>query len=384
MSGAMVLERPVRMVSDKTRGGIVIAAGGTGGHLTPAAALADELFARGYVVTLMSDARSAALAADLFASHRRFVLPGKGVAGRNLARAASGVFSLGAAAWRARALMARDIPAAVIGFGSYPSVGPVLATRLFGRRPKVVLHEQNAVLGGANRMLARFADVVALSQSPTARVPAGTRTVVTGNPVRAAIAARAGAQYVQPSNEMRLLVIGGSLGARVLSDVVPAALASLPEPMRRRLRVTQQCRAEDLARVRAAYDAAGIAADLGSYFSDVDRLLAESHLVVARSGASTVAELGVIGRPAILVPLPGAVDGDQRRNAEVFAAGGGGWMFAQSDFSPAALASRLVSLFDHPALLANAAVQASALGRADAAAALADVVERAIGLERGA
>jgi UDP-N-acetylglucosamine--N-acetylmuramyl-(pentapeptide) pyrophosphoryl-undecaprenol N-acetylglucosamine transferase len=378
MSAAATLSRPGYGAAAGRRDDIVIAAGGTGGHLTPAAALADELADRGRHVVLMSDARSAELAASLFAAHERFVLPGQGVAGRNVFRAAKGVASLSRAALQARALMARDAPAAVVGFGGYPSVGPVLATRLLRRRPRVILHEQNAVLGGANRTLARFADVIALSNANTARLPSGARTALTGNPVRPAIIARAGVKYEMPGETVHVLVLGGSQGARVLSDVIPAALARLPEGHRARLRVMQQCRPEDLARVRAVYDAAGISAELAPFFSDVADLLAASHLVVARSGASTVAELGVIGRPAILVPLPGAVDGDQRMNAEAFVAGGAGWMFPQSAFSAAMLTTHMTELLDDPARLAAAAARASRLGHADAASALADLVEQTI------
>ena len=359
-------------------GEIVIAAGGTGGHLTPAAALADELARRGRSIVLMSDARSAALAAELFVAHQRVVLPGQGVAGRNLFQAARGITSLAAATLRARDLMAGRTPDAVIGFGSYPSVGPVLAARLWRRRPRVVLHEQNAVLGGANRMLARFADVVALSHADTARVPRSARTVLTGNPVRPAIIELAQASYLAPGETIQILVLGGSQGARVLSDVVPPALALLPDAVRSRLRITQQCRPEDLARVGEAYRAASITADLGVFFPDVARRLADAQLVIARAGASTVAELGVIGRPAILVPLPGAVDNDQRMNAEAFVAGGGGWMFAQAAFNPPALSACVTRLFDDSTHLAVAAARASLLGHADAASALADVVEAAI------
>ncbi len=377
MSAAAALSHTHSVIIDRD-GDIVIAAGGTGGHLTPAAALADELADRGRRVTLMSDARSASLAAELFAAHERFVLPGQGVAGRNVLRAAKGVASLARAAIRARGLMTQRPPAAVVGFGSYPSVGPVLATRLMRQRPRVILHEQNAVLGGANRTLARFADVIALSQATTARIPAGCRTVLTGNPVRPAILARARSPYDAPVERIKLLVLGGSQGARVLSDVIPAALASLPQAVRDRIHIVQQCRSEDLACVREVYATTGISAELNSFFSNVADLLADAHLVIARSGASTVAELGVIGRPAILVPLPGAVDGDQRMNAESFVAGGAGWMIPQDAFTPPALAARIGELLNDPARLSMAAARASSIGHADAASALADLVEQTI------
>jgi UDP-N-acetylglucosamine--N-acetylmuramyl-(pentapeptide) pyrophosphoryl-undecaprenol N-acetylglucosamine transferase len=360
---------------------IVIAAGGTGGHLTPAAALADELFNRGHAITLMHDARTAALAEKLFSRHARIVLPGKGVAGRNVFRAASGVLTLAAAALRARRLFGEMMPAAVIGFGGYPSVGPVIATRLLGQRPRVILHEQNAVLGGANRVLARIADAVALSHDETARVPSGTRASITGNPVRAGIGAVANALFDPPGTEIRLLVLGGSQGARIFSDVIPAAIAALPDAIRTKIRMTQQCRPEDLARVRAAYEACGMAADLAAFIPDVAEKLVAAHLVIARSGASTVAELGVVGRPAILVPLPGAVDGDQMLNARAFADGGGGWLIPQDDFSAQTLTKQLRDILEEPAFLAEIAAGASKLGYADAASRLADLVEKTIALE---
>jgi UDP-N-acetylglucosamine--N-acetylmuramyl-(pentapeptide) pyrophosphoryl-undecaprenol N-acetylglucosamine transferase len=360
---------------------IVIAAGGTGGHLTPAAALADELFSRGHAVTLMHDARTESLAEKLFSRHARIVLPGKGVAGRNVFRAASGVLTLAAAALRARRLFGDIMPAALIGFGGYPSVGPVLAALLFRQRPRVILHEQNAILGGANRVLARLADAIALSHPDTARVPSGTRASLTGNPVRGAIAALANAPFDPPGPEIRLLVLGGSQGARIFSDVIPAAIAALPEPMRTKIRIMQQCRPEDLARVRAAYEACGVAADLAAFFPDVAEKLVAAHLVIARSGASTVAELGVVGRPAILVPLPGAVDGDQMLNARAFADGGGGWLMPQDDFSAQTLAKQLRDILEEPAFLAEIAAGASKLGHADAASRLADLVEKVISRE---
>jgi UDP-N-acetylglucosamine--N-acetylmuramyl-(pentapeptide) pyrophosphoryl-undecaprenol N-acetylglucosamine transferase len=257
----------------------------------------------------------------------------------------------------------------------------VLGARLMLRRPRVVLHEQNAVLGRANRMLSRRADILALSHAETARVPESARTVLTGNPVRPAIMALAGAGYEPPSGQIRLLVLGGSLGALVFSDVVPPALAQLPVPLRARLTVVQQCRAEDLERVRAAYDSAGISAELASFFPDVAALLAASHLVIARAGASTVAELAVAGRPAVLVPLPGAIDDHQSANAR--ALGDGAWVIRQPDFTPDALATLLGGLLGDREALANAASTAAANGHAEAASALADLVESYIPKESG-
>jgi len=349
---------------------IVIAAGGTGGHFFPAEALAAELVRRGRRIALITDARSGGLTSAVFEGRERFVIAGAGIVGRGAARAAAAAIALAAGTMQARRILARLDAAAVVGFGGYPCVAPVLAARLLRRRPRIVLHEQNAVLGRANRLLARHADLLALSYAETTGVPETARTELTGNPVRPSIVAR---PYSVPTADapLRLLVLGGSLGARVLSDVVPAALAMLPADLRARLRVVQQCRREDLARVQEAYAGAGIAAELAAFFDDVPERLAAAQLVIARAGASTVAELAVVGRPAILVPLPGAIDDHQSANARALAA----WTMAQSEFSPAALAARIERLSDDPTALATAAEAAAAQGRPDAAVRLADAIE---------
>jgi len=354
---------------------VVLAAGGTGGHFFPAEALAGELARRGLRVALITDARSGGLASPVFAGRECFIISGSGIAGRGLLRAARSAAALAAGTWQARAILARLRPSAIVGFGGYPSVAPVLASRTLRARPAVVLHEQNGVLGRANRMLARHADVLATSLAETTRVPPGIRTQLTGNPVRPAIVA---SPYAPPRDAIRLLVLGGSLGARVFSDVVPPALALLPASLRSRLVVTQQCRAEDIERVRAAHAGSGVAATLAPFFPNVADLLAAAHLVIARAGASTVAELAVVGRPALLVPLPGAIDDHQSANAAALAQAGGAWVIAQPDATPAALASRLCALLADEAALPRAAAAAAAQGRPDAAARLADLVETAI------
>lgn len=353
---------------------IVIAAGGTGGHFFPAEALASELLARGRRVALMTDTRSAGLQSPVFAGLENFVISGGGIAGRGPLRAAKATLSLAAGVFQARRILARIHAASVVGFGGYPCVAPVLATRLMRHRPTVILHEQNAVLGRANRFLSGHADRLALSFAATERVPK-VATVVTGNPVRPAIAALASVPYVPPAETARLLVLGGSLGARVFSDVVPTALASLPDELLSRLSVVQQCRPEDLGRVRAAYDLAGIDAELSAFFPDVAEKLASAHLVIARAGASTVAELMIAGRPAILVPLPGAIDDHQSANARALVEARGASMIAQTDFSPNALRDRLAALLASPDMLAHAAHAARGIARPDATARLADLVE---------
>lgn len=354
---------------------IVIAAGGTGGHFFPAEALAAELVARGHRVVLMTDARSGALKSQVFAGREQYVIRGAGIAGRGAWRGVKAVGAMGAGVIQARGILSRLGAGCVVGFGGYPSVAPILAARTLRRRPAIILQEQNAVLGRANRFLARRADVLALGFENTQRVPAGVKTVVSGNPVRPAIAGLAQTSYVAASDRMRLLVLGGSLGARVFSDVVPAALAALPEAIRSRITVVQQVRAEDMERVRSAYAASGIVAELSPFFGDVASRLVAAHLVIARSGASTVAELAVVGRPAILVPLPGAIDDHQSANARALEQAGGAWVMPQSAFTPEALAARLGELLADPIGLVAHAVAARTHARPDAASRLADLVE---------
>jgi UDP-N-acetylglucosamine--N-acetylmuramyl-(pentapeptide) pyrophosphoryl-undecaprenol N-acetylglucosamine transferase len=354
---------------------IVIAAGGTGGHFFPAEALATELITRGQRVALMTDVRSGGLQSPVFAGLEKFVISGAGIAGRGVIRAGKAVVALAGGVLQARQILVRCNAAAVVGFGGYPCVAPVLAARLMRHRPSVILHEQNAVLGRANRFLARHVDLLALSVAATERVPETAATVVTGNPVRPAIAALAELPYVPPTDRLHLLVLGGSLGARVFSDIVPPALAALPGDLRSRLSVVQQCRTEDIGRVRAAFASAGIAAELAAFFPDVAAKLASAHVVIARAGASTVAELEVAGRPAILVPLPGAIDDHQAANARALAEARGASVIAQRDFSPTALCESLTALLAAPAMLAHAALAARSIARADATTRLADLVQ---------
>lgn len=365
---------------------IVIAAGGTGGHFFPAEALAAKLARRGRRVVLMTDARSAGLESPTFQDRERFVLRGAGVSGRGVGRAIGGLYELAAGTLQARHAFQGLNAAVVVGFGGYPAIAPVLGSRRLGWKPRVVLHEQNAVLGRANRLLARFADTLALSHQVTHKVPAGVKTALVGTPVRPAVAELAGTPYAapEPEGDFRLLVLGGSQGARVFSQVVPAALAALPEALRARLRVVQQCRPEDLEAVRATYARAGIAAELASFFSDVAARMAAAHLVLSRAGASSVAELAVIGRPAVLVPLPGAIDDHQSANARTLEAAGGAYVIAQPNFTAPALTGQLAELLADPSGLPEAAQAAAARGIADAAARLADLVEQTVAQELAA
>lgn len=361
---------------------IVIAAGGTGGHLFPAEALAAELVARGERIALMTDARSAAYESPAFGNAERFVLKGSGLAGRGAKAAARGTLALAAGTLEARGILKRLDAAAVIGFGGYPSVPPIIAARTLprARRPATALHEQNAVLGRANRLLARGADLLALSVQDTGKVPSEAKVEIVGNPVRPALAALAGQGYALPAEDgaIRLLVLGGSLGARVFADVVPEAVAALPEALRGRLVVTQQTRAEDLPRVESAYRGAGVPADLSPFFGNIATRLAMAHLVIARAGASTVAELACAGRPSILVPLPTAIDDHQTANARSLASVGAAWLMPQPAFTAEALARHLEAVLSNPPVLARAAAAAGREAHPEAARRLADLVQSLI------
>jgi UDP-N-acetylglucosamine--N-acetylmuramyl-(pentapeptide) pyrophosphoryl-undecaprenol N-acetylglucosamine transferase len=355
---------------------IALLAGGTGGHLFPAMALAQELHRRGHAIHLMTDERVADYGRD-FPAEATHIVPSATPSIRNPVRLAAAAARLGWGTTVAWDMVGRIRPAAMVGFGGYPTVPPFLAGRLRGV-PGVV-HDANAVLGRANRLLARYANVLALGFDKTARAaPFAGKTVVTGNPVRDRVRAVAGAPY--PSLDagalIRLLVTGGSQGARVFGDLLPPAIALLPEELRARLRLAQQCRPEDLERVGEAYRQARVEVDLQSFFPDLPERMAGSHLVVSRSGASTVTELCVIGRPAILIPLPGAIDADQKNNALVLERAGGGWIAEQAGLTPEVLAAQLQALFGAPERLSRAAAAARSLGRPDAVALLADLAEK--------
>ena len=363
-------------MSGNVQGPVVIAAGGTGGHLFPGQALAQELVRRGRSIVLMTDDRvkrfdSLFPGADIYAVHSA-TPSGKGIAG--LVRAAPVLISGVAQSF---GILGRVKPSVVIGFGGYPTLPPLAAALL--RRIPTCVHEQNAVLGRVNRLVAPYVHAIA-STFPSPRYLRDAdkgKLVTTGNPVRDAVMEQADVPYdtLTADARIRLLVFGGSQGARVMADIVPGALARLPEAFRARLDVVQQCRPEDMERVDNAYRDAGISAELQNFFDDMPARIAAAHLVIGRSGASTVAELGIIGRPSILVPLPHSLDNDQKANAEVLAGEGAAWMIEQRDFTEEELAHRLAGLFGHPETLNGAAVAAKATGQPQAVRKLADLVE---------
>ncbi len=354
---------------------IMLAAGGTGGHLFPAFALAEELGRRGYAVELVTDMRGDRYGTG-FPARAVHKIHSATVTGRSPVALARTGIALARGVREAFALFGRSRPAVVVGFGGYPSFPPLVAARMRG--VPAILHEQNAVLGRANRMLAKRVDLIATSFAKVGLVDQEIAAKIrfTGNPVRQAVLDSAGRPYWSPmvGDRFKLLVFGGSQGARYFSDAVPPALAMLPPEIRARMVVVQQAREEDIERTRSAYADAGIEADIATFFRDLPRIVADSHLVVARAGASSVAELAVIGRPSILVPLPHALDNDQLRNATTLAESGGAWCIEQKDLSPERLAAEIARLVGAPGELANAAAAAKAQGRPDAVAQLADLV----------
>ncbi|MDQ3143428.1 MAG: undecaprenyldiphospho-muramoylpentapeptide beta-N-acetylglucosaminyltransferase, partial [Pseudomonadota bacterium] len=358
---------------------ITLAAGGTGGHLVPAHALAAELAARGHGVMLVTDDRGAKYP-GLFKDVPVHILPA--------GRLGGGLFGMIKAARsvlrgrrQARALYSKFKPDAVVGFGGYPAFPALLAAS--SAKVPTILHEQNAVLGRVNRWLAGEAEAIATSFAEVERLKPDHRAkaVLVGNPVREAIV-RLGELPFPPFDDtapLKILVTGGSQGASVLGRVVPEGLGLLPASLRLRLQVVQQCRADDIEAVRARYAALTIPAELSTYIEDMPTEVGEAHLVIARAGASTLAELTAAGRPAILVPLPIATDDHQTVNARELVKAGGARVIAQPDFTPEALASQISAIAGDPQALANAAGRALSVGRPHATRDLANLVERVAG-----
>jgi UDP-N-acetylglucosamine--N-acetylmuramyl-(pentapeptide) pyrophosphoryl-undecaprenol N-acetylglucosamine transferase len=353
----------------------VLAAGGTGGHMMPAYALAAELVMRGHRVALVTDARGARIPGlpDGVAIH---MLPAGRLGGGPIGwlRAARAIW---AGRGKARKLYKEFRPTAVIGFGGYPALPALLAAHSLGI--KTAVHEQNAVLGRVNRFVASKVAAIATAYPDVARIAPGDAAKVhlVGNPVRDEILALRDMPYphIDEDGVFRVLVIGGSQGANILSEVVPDGLAMLPPALKQRLQVTQQCRVEDIDAVRARYSALGIPAELATYMEDIPERLSWTHLMIARAGASTIAELTAAGRPAILVPLPSATDDHQTENTREMVAAGGARMIAQSAFTPKELAKQMQKLGLEPKGLTLAAAAAKNCGRPNATRDLANLLE---------
>lgn len=365
-------------------GTVLLCAGGTGGHLFPAEAAAKALIARGWRVELATDHRAKGYGGE-FPAAAIHIVPSATPSGRGIAGKASAALKLGGGLVRAFGILGRVKPDVAVGFGGYPTVPPILAARMRG--VPTIVHDQNAVLGRANRFLASRVTKIATATAAL-KLPRelAAKAVLTGNPVRPAVrdAARVPYPVLEDGGALRLLVFGGSQGARFLSDVVPEAISRLRPELRGRLMVVQQCRPEDMDRVDAVYRGLNLEVRLAPFFNDLPALVAGSHLVVSRAGASTVSELAVIGRPAIMIPLPGAIDQDQRANAQTLVSAGGGWMLDERTLDARSLAAELGALLDDPSRLRRAAAASRAAGVDDGAERLADLVEEvALQAQRG-
>lgn len=358
----------------------MLAAGGTAGHLFPAFALAQELGRRAITVDLITDMRGDRYGAD-FPARQIYRVAAATLSGSSPIAAARTGLTLTRGTAAAFKLLGEVRPAAVVGFGGYPTFPPLLAAKL--RRIPSALHEANAVLGRANRMLAKRVTAIATSFDDVAGIEPGLKGKVrfTGNPVRDAVVEWSQRPYRAPApgGPFNLLVFGGSQGARYFSEAVPPALAALPEAMRSMLFVTQQARTEDVAAVEAAYRTAGIRALVSPFFKALPEEIAKAHVVIARAGAGTVSELTVIGRPGILVPLPHALDNDQLLNARRVEAAEAGWCLEQKSLSVETLTGAIRQLLDDPDLLTRVAAAARRIGRPDAVSRLADLVEGLMG-----
>ncbi|MCH4541563.1 undecaprenyldiphospho-muramoylpentapeptide beta-N-acetylglucosaminyltransferase [Ochrobactrum sp. POC9] len=356
------------------KGVIVLAAGGTGGHLFPAEALAHELKTRGWDVHLATDARAQRFA-GAFAEDHVHVIRSATIAGRNPIALLKTFWSLWQGNLDSRKLFRRLKPKLVAGFGGYPTLPPLYAAS--NMNIPTMVHEQNAVMGRANKGLAGRVKAIAGGFLPETGGAYAKKTVTTGNPVRPPVLAAAETSYkpVKADERFRLLVFGGSQGAQFFSTAIPAAVALLPEKDRARLLITQQARKEDEAAVREAYKKLGVPADVAPFFNDMPARMADAQFVISRSGASTVSEITVIGRPAMLVPFPHALDHDQAANAAALAAVGGGEVVRQSELSPERLATILQTAMNEPERLETQAKAAKSVGRPDAARLLADLAE---------
>ncbi|WP_377296224.1 undecaprenyldiphospho-muramoylpentapeptide beta-N-acetylglucosaminyltransferase [Rhizobium sp. SGZ-381] len=356
-----------------SKGIILLAAGGTGGHLFPAEALAHELRARDYSVHLVTDSRAERFAGS-FPADEIHVVPSATFASKNPIAMAKALLTLWKGLRAARRLMTRLKPLAVVGFGGYPTVPPLLASTGLGI-PSLV-HEQNAVMGRANKALASRVSAIAGGFLPEGEGPHAAKIVTTGNPVRPAVLAAAATPYVPSAGNdpFRLVVFGGSQGAKFFSGAIPTALALLPEDLRARIVLTQQARPEDRPQVDQCMGKLKMTADVSPFFGDMAERIAAAHLVISRSGASTVSEISVIGRPAILVPYPYALDHDQAANAAALVKAGGAEVVPQAELSPEKLSGLIADAMRQPERLAQMAEAARRSGRPNAAVLLADLV----------
>jgi len=355
----------------------MLIAGGTGGHLFPAQALAQELVRRGHNVQLMTDARARTYAKD-FPADKMHIIPSATPSLRNPIKAFQAGITILQGIAKSRAVLKKEKPVAVIGFGGYPTFPPFLAAKMLGIPG--VLHEANSVLGRANRALARFSKVVALGFEKTRYSDTyATKCIFTGNPVRDVVHEVAKTPYptIDDESPIYITVTGGSQGAQVFSDMLPGAVINLPDQLRARIRLVQQCRQDDLKRATAVYAETRLNVELAPFFPDLPRRISKSHLVICRSGASTVAEMSIIGRPGLYVPFPGSIDQDQKHNAQNMVDAGAGKILDQGTLSPNSLATELTIMLSDPETLKSMAANAKIVGLIDAVQRLAIAAENA-------
>ncbi len=354
---------------------ILLAAGGTGGHLFPAFALTEALKRAGCQVDIVTDERVDQFAHQTVADEMH-VVPSATLKGKNPVALLKTGLILGRGVMAARKLLKKLQPDFVLGFGGYPTFPPLIAAKQLGIA--CGLHDQNAVMGRANRLLASRVDVIATSFKQVKYLPEKylSKVTMTGNPVRQKVLAVQDVPYPDLSDEFRVLIFGGSQGARFFSDFFPSTLAEMAPDQRGKLSIVQQCRAEDLERVRQIYEKAGIKVQCEAFFDDLPAKMADSHLIICRSGASSVAEIAVCGRPAIMVPLPHALDNDQLLNAKSLADAGAGWIINQETLEKRAFLDQIGQFFAQPEDLQRAANAAKSLGQPEAVERLADLVLR--------
>lgn len=358
---------------DETPPLLVIAAGGTGGHMFPAQALAEVMIRKGWRVKLSTDGRGARYAGGFPHMVEVEEVASATFARGGLAARMTVPFRILGGVWAAWRRMRRDRPRVVVGFGGYPAI-PAMGAAWLLRLP-CMFHEQNGVLGRVNQLFARRVDAIACGTWPT-ELPAGVSATHTGNPVRLAVLDHAGAPYVPPQPEAaKIVVIGGSQGARILSDVVPAAIDLLPDALKSGLSIVQQAREEDLERVRAFYADHGLRADIQTFFRDIPRHIAEAQLVISRAGASSVADISVIGRPSLLVPLAAAIRDEQTANARGLVDAGAAVLMPESRLTPAALAEQITAVLTNPKAASLMAQAALRQGIPDATTRLVEMVK---------
>lgn len=358
---------------------ILLAAGGTGGHVFPAVAVAEQLEARGLKAVFITDTRGKPMIANEFSANR---ILAASPYGKTKGERIKGLMKLAIGAVQTLAIMTFYRPKLVIGFGGYPAVAPVLVGKMLGR--KTMLHEQNAFFGRANHFLARHVSKIALSWQNTNNISENMeqKAVVMGMPVRKAFREIGVSDYLPPKDngDIHILIVGGSLGATIFGDTVPEALSRLPEGLRRRLKITHQVRENQIETAAAHYERAGITANIAPFIHDMPQEMAKAQLVVCRSGASSVAELAASGRPSILVPFPDAMDDHQTANAKAMADIGGGWIIPEEEMSAGSLAGRISTLITSPEKLTAAAAAASKLHKGHAASQIADEICALIGI----